>query len=134
MGEVTAAEVTEAAKRPMRYFSHDADAAEDMRCCRLRRRYGWEGYGRWWRLCELLAAEHGHRLDMGDEDVVGIVAMKLDMEDEELVKFVMFLAEVGLLRKTPRGTVWSDRMERNAEAFGKKRAAGMKGMKSRWKK
>ena len=133
MGEVSAAEVRREAARPMRYFSHDADAANDMKCRKLVRHYGFEGYGRWWRVCELLAAEHGHRLDMGDADVAEVVADELDMTLGELREFVSYLVESSLLKTDGEGRVWSERMSENSNLFGKKRAAGKLGNKRRWK-
>ena len=56
------AAVAERAREPMAFFSHDSHAASDIKCRRLIRRFGMEGYGRWWLLCELLAAaRHGSR-------------------------------------------------------------------------
>ncbi len=129
MGEVSAAEVRREAERPMLYFAHDADAASDMKCRKLVRRWGYEGYGRWWRLCELLAAEHGHRLDMGDADVAGVVADELGMTLEEVSEFVSYLVENSLLKTDDEGHVWSERMAKNSVLFGKKRAAGRAGGK-----
>lgn len=134
MGEVTAAEVRREAERPMKYFSHDADAAGDMKCRKLIRRWGYEGYGRWWRVCELLAAEHGHRLDMGDAEVAEVVADELGMTLGEVSEFVGYLVENSLLKTDDEGRVWSERMSENSNLFGKKRAAGKRGMERRWKK
>ena len=53
------ADAASLALEPMRYFSHDSDAREDMKCRYLRSRYGMAGYGRWWVLCEMLAQQRG---------------------------------------------------------------------------
>jgi len=115
----------------MRYFSHDADAASDIKCRRLIRRLGMEGYGRWWRLCELLAASDGHVLSLKTEEDADIIADELCLDGTaELMSFVMVLKDVGLLVLPGDGPAYSERMLANAEYFGKKRAAGRKGGKA----
>jgi hypothetical protein len=116
------------AAKPMRYFSHDADAASDIKCRRLIRRLGMEGYGRWWRLCELLAASDGHVLSLRTEEDADIIAEELCLDGTaELMSFVMVLKDVGLLVLPGDGTAYSERMLANAEYFGKRRAAASKG-------
>ena len=65
------AEIERFASKPMAFFSHDSHAADDEKCRRLINRLGLEGYGRWWLLCELLAATDGHKLTVQtDEDML----------------------------------------------------------------
>ena len=65
------AEIARFASKPMAFFSHDSHAADDEKCRRLINRLGLEGYGRWWLLCELLAATDGHKLTVQtDEDML----------------------------------------------------------------
>ena len=115
----------------MKYFSHDSNASQDIKCRRLLRRLGMEGYGRWWRLCELLAATDGHKLSIETEEDAEIIAEELHLDGhQELLKFLQVLLDVGLIQMPGNGFVWSERMLTNAEYFGKKRAAGRKGGRS----
>lgn len=124
----TAHEIKAEAARPMKYFSHDSNAAQDIKCRRLLRRLGMAGYGRWWRLCELLAATEGHRLGIETEEDAEIIAEELSLSGtSELMDFLQVLVSVGLVHMPGDGFVWSERMLTNAEYFGKKRAAGRKG-------
>ena len=117
--------------RPMKYFSHDSNAASDIKCRRLLRRLGMEGYGRWWRLCELLAATDGHKLNIETEEDAEIIAEELHLDGcKELIEYLRVLVDVGLILMPGDGFVWSERMLTNAEYFGKKRAAGRKGGRS----
>lgn len=128
----SAREVEAEAARPMKYFSHDSNAAQDIKCRRLLRRLGMEGYGRWWRLCELLAATDGHRLGIETEEDAEIIAEELRLDGrEELMGYLQVLVDVGLIHMPGDGYVWSERMLVNAEYFGKKRAAGRKGGRSK---
>lgn len=44
------------------YFSHDANAHNDPKIIRLRRVHGWEGYGLYWAIIEMLRCEEGYRM------------------------------------------------------------------------
>lgn len=128
----TAREIEAEAARPMKYFSHDSNAAQDIKCRRLLRRLGMEGYGRWWRLCELLAATDGHKLGIETEEDAEIIAEELHLDGhQELTKYLQVLADVGLIRMPGDGYVWSERMLTNAEYFGKLRANGKRGGRPR---
>lgn len=125
-------EIAAEAARPMKYFSHDTDSAQDIKCRRLIRRLGMEGYGRWWRLCELLGATDGHRLSVESEEDAEIIAEELHLEGQrELMDYLLVLADVGLIKMPGNGLVWSERMMTNAEYFGKLRANGKRGGRPR---
>lgn len=126
----------ERALEPMAFFPHDSNASGDIRCRKLIRRLGVEGYGRWWLLCELLASTSGHALPMAEEDDAYVVAEALrfdvsgygDMKAiTECREFVEQLVGIGLLRVTGDGEIYSERMMRNGEYFGRQRANGAKG-------
>lgn len=128
----TAREIEAEAARPMKYFSHDSNAAQDIKCRRLLRRLGMEGYGRWWRLCELLAATDGHKLSIEMEEDAEIIAEELHLDGhQELMKYLQVLVDVGLIHMPGDGYVWSERMLTNAEYFGKLRANGKRGGRPR---
>lgn len=128
----TAREIEAEAARPMKYFSHDSNAAQDIKCRRLLRRLGMEGYGRWWRLCELLAATDGHRLSIETEEDAEIIAEELHLDGhQELMRYLQVLVDVGLIHMPGDGYVWSERMLTNAEYFGKLRANGKRGGRPR---
>lgn len=128
----TAREIEAEAARPMKYFSHDSNAASDIKCRRLLRRLGMEGYGRWWRLCELLAATDGHKLSIETEEDAEIIAEELHLDGhQELMRYLQVLVDVGLIHMPGDGYVWSERMLTNAEYFGKLRANGKRGGRPR---
>lgn len=128
----TQREIEAEAARPMKYFSHDSNAAQDIKCRRLLRRLGMEGYGRWWRLCELLAATDGHKLGIETEEDAEIIAEELHLDGhQELMRYLQVLVDVGLIHMPGDGYVWSERMLTNAEYFGKLRANGKRGGRPR---
>lgn len=129
-------EIAECAAGPMAFFPHDSDAADDGACRKLLRRRGFEGYGRYWRICELLAGAKGHVLPVSEEDDLMNLAEELRFVDgpfsdlqalEGCKRFIEDLVDLGLLRLTEDGGVASGRMDRNANYFGTKRWGGRKG-------
>ena len=132
---VTEQEAREAGARPLAYFSHDAGAASDLKCRRLVRRLGVEGYGRWWLLCELLASSDWHRVDVGDDEGMELLADSLMCTVDEAASFLATLAEVGLIDAGALGDgiVSSERMLRNAMTVGWQRAYGKTGGRPRKK-
>ena len=128
----TQREIEAEAARPMAFFPHDTNASQDIKLELLLDDYGMAGYGRWWRLCELLGAADGHRIEIGNARVAKVVARNLMYETvNDLMAFVKELADLGLIDMPGDGYISSKRMNRNAEYFGKKRAAGRKGGKTK---
>ena len=123
-----------ASMAPMEYFPHDSDAARDTKCRRLIRRQGWAAYGRWMRVCELLARERGHHIPFETEEDVALLADELGFGPEKCQAFVGELADVGLVdaEQLAEGhTVYSGRMGRNAFGVGSRRAAGLASARAR---
>lgn len=134
-------EVERLAQEPMGFFPHDSNAAQDVKCQRLIHRRGWDGYGRWWRLCEYLAATKGHRLAFETEEDALILAGVLGFGQggafddyvviEDCKSFVLELLDIGLLESDGDGFLKNSRMQNNAVYFGKQRANGRKGGRPR---
>lgn len=130
-----------AAQEPMSYFSHDSTAAQDVKCQRLIHRRGWDGYGRWWRLCEYLAATKGHRISFETEEDALILAGVLGfghggafdelMAIEDCRSYVSELLDIGLVERDEDGFLTNFRMLKNALYFGRQRANGRKGGRPR---
>ncbi len=124
----------------MAYFSHDSNAAQDFKCQKLLARWGNEGYGAWWRLCEMLASATGHALTVQTAEEWMIVArqtgMLVDSGDclemtGKCKEFMGDLVEIGLLDRDDSGTISSRRMLKNARVLGTQKAAGAKGGRPR---
>lgn len=132
---------SELAQDRLAYFPHDSNASNDIKCQRLIRRLGWSGYGRWWRVCELLASNKGHVIPFSTEEDKLILGDVLQFGDgfnfcellciEEVTAFVDQLLSIGLLQTDENGCLENPRMHENALSFGKKRAAGRKGGRPR---
>lgn len=123
------------AARPLAYFFHDSDAAMDAKIRRLVKRLGVEGYGRWWLLCEFLAREDSHSVDVREDYGWELLADGLMCGAATAREFVEECVKLGLLDResyAERGKVVNDRIMRSAQKVGRRRAAGKLGAKRRW--
>lgn len=136
-------EIDRASQEPMLFFKHDANASQDIKCQRLIHRRGWDGYGRWWRVCEYLAASQDHMIEFQSDEDALILAQVLGfgnggafdelMAIEDCKAFVQTLVDVGLLRSDGNGRLYSSRMLDNARYFGRQKVNGRKGGRPRKK-
>lgn len=123
--------VQEAADRPLLWFKHYASAADDIKCQRLVMRRGRDGYGAWWRMCEILASATGHAVPVETDEDWAMLARALFCGPggdgvAECRGIVADMVDVGLLELRD-GTVSSERMLRDALARGAQVAAGCLG-------
>lgn len=127
--KVTQAEIESAAAAPLKYFSHDAHLADSTACRRFIRRCGPDGYGRYMRLLERLAAEEGHVIDVLDTESQYLLADELWFGDNlsALRQFLKDLSECGLVQMFGDGVIKSPVVDEAALYFGKRRAIGATG-------
>lgn len=57
-------------KKEAYYFSHDANARNDLKCIKLRQSLGMEGYGIFWAIIEILRESDGHAIKISDLDTI----------------------------------------------------------------
>ena len=126
---------------PKEYFPHDSDAHRDPAIRKLVRKHGKEAYANWWLLIELLTERKGHVYDISDDDgmadLVDDMGRLGEMSEEEVLKFVSNLGDLGLLdaEMLGEGKVASGRVARNvcvsAEAAANRAAGGALGGRPR---
>jgi hypothetical protein len=71
-------------KKEAYYFSHDANAKDDPKILQLRMEMGWEGYGLFWALIEMLRNESDHRMQKHYKSI----AFALHTNEESIKKLV----------------------------------------------
>jgi hypothetical protein len=89
------------------YFSHDCGACRDLKVIKLRRKFGWEGYGVFWAVIEALRETANYEISLDDaDDLVFEFGFKPEVFN--------FLFECGLLTKD--GNVfYSESLKRRME-------------------
>jgi hypothetical protein len=108
------------------YFSHDANAKDDPKILKLRMSLGWEGYGLFWALVEMLRNESSHRLHKHYKSIAFALHTHEDSIKSIIEDFDLFAKD--------KDFFWSDsllkRMELKEERSEKMRNAANK----RWNK
>lgn len=111
------------------------DNRNDVKMLRVRKLLGgYAGYGRWVALLGMLYDENG-MLDMNDQDMRDVVAEQLELDDVD--GFFSTLSRIGLIDRTLYETmshVVNKGVADELEYRNQKKAAGKKGMESRWEK
>lgn len=102
---------------PLQWFAHDSHASDDDKIERLTVRddgsVDFDLYGRWWVLCEALAASSTHELDWSTPRGRKVTCRRLKMDEGECGAFLARCVGVGLIDRRAwgeRGAIVSERM------------------------
>lgn len=98
--------------RGMYYFDHDDNAHNDTKIIRLKRKFGYEGYGVYWLILEVLHANEG----LLTNDILDDVAYQERIDDEWLEQFIDFCVSIDLFRRD-HDVIYSERMLTDIQAF-----------------
>lgn len=114
------------------YFSHDSNARNDEKVLMLRADHGWEGYGIYWALVEMMF--ENTETALSHSKVKGIaISYNIDIT---LLKGVINTCISEGLFDSDEHTFWSESLRRRKayyhESKMKKSEAGKKGMAKRW--
>lgn len=125
-------------KKDVYYFRHDANANADLKMKGLRRKFGWQGYGWFWYLIELLRNEPGYKLDY-NENTFAALADDFKCEPSDVQQFIDHCIQTTKLLEAHNGHFFSNRLVRDMlyvqEIREKAALAGMQsGRKRRGKK
>lgn len=114
-------------KKDAYYFSHDSNARNDDKILELRAQYGWEGYGVYWAIIEILRDSSDYCYP---SNAKAGLSLSLNIGKADLEKYLNKMFEVGLLEEK-NGCFYSEslmkRMEEIDEKRRKRAAAGRLG-------
>lgn len=108
-------------KKESYWFSHDSDAANNPRLVALIDKYGFEGYGRWWRLLERLRSCDGYRYDTGTAFAWAVLGKDLMLTAAEAEAFVHDCINYFGVLQYDGQYLWSDSLLDRMEFWEKKR-------------
>jgi hypothetical protein len=115
------------------YFSHDSNARNDDKILKLRSKFGYEGYGLFWALIEVLRESTNYKFEVNN---IKLLQLSLAHPTKKLQSFIEFCINVGLLAKDNQ-FFWSERLLKSMISYNEKRTilsdAGKKGNEKRWK-
>ena len=92
----------------LKYYSHDVSSHVHWKFKLLRKKYGWEGEGKFWALNNLIAASHECKLDLTNEDKKEQIAADLDFEKDEFIEFLKYLSDKCKLLKNGDGRYYNE--------------------------
>ena len=117
------------------YFPHDCNARNDYKLLRLRAKFGWEGYGIYFAIIEILREQTDYKLGKESAEALSTAIGK---PFEWMQDFVNGLIGLELLNKVDGGGLQSEslinRMQHYKDTKEFYREAGRKGAKARWHK
>jgi len=97
-------------KKDAFYFKHDSNARSDLKIRRLIKRYGWQGYGWWWVLIEIMREQANYLLEYG-EDTFDALSSEIGFaQNKEAQDFIDFLLSIKLLQRDSDGNLFSARL------------------------
>lgn len=116
-------------KKEAYYFSHDANARNDLKCIKLRQELGMEGYGIFWAIIEILRESDGYKLKNSDLETISFdLKCKLDTIKSVVNNYGLF--------KISNGIISSKRLTQSMFEYNKRKQsfseAGKRGNAIRW--
>lgn len=115
------------------YFSHDCNARNDEKILMLRAEHGWEGYGLFWALVEMMFESKETCLH---HNKIRGIAVSYNIDITLLQNVINTAINEGLFVSDGE-RFWSESLRKRKQAFHeqrqKKSEAGKKGMEVRWK-
>ena len=113
-------------KKEAYYFSHDSNAKDDPKILQLRMEMGWEGYGLFWALIELLRNESDHRMRTHYKSI----AFALQTHEDSIKKVIndFNLFEVN------DNYFWSESLLKRMELKEERSEKARESAKKRWNK
>jgi hypothetical protein len=109
------------------FFSHDFNAHVDLKMVEIRMKYGWEGYGIFWALCEIIASNDK---PIQESQIKGL-AFNFHLDKEYLAEFIGFCVEIELFVDRD-GSITSLSLERRLEHKREKSRKAKESAKKRW--
>ena len=113
------------------YFSHDSNARNDVKILKLRRNFGFEGYGLYWCIVETLRESPDYKLSINYlDDIAFSLNIDISIIKSIIHEFDLFVIEDDFF--------YSERLLRSMEQYKalkeRKSQSGKEGMKKRWSK
>jgi hypothetical protein len=111
-------------KKEAYYFSHDANAKDDPKILQLRMEMGWEGYGLFWALIEMLRNESDHKMRTHYKSIAFALHTQEDSIKKLINDFDLFAIEGEYF--------WSESLLKRMEMKESKSEKARQSAKKRW--
>ncbi len=100
-------------KDPHNYFKHDSNAHDDIKIKAIIKKYGLEGYGRYWYLVEILREQEAYKIELSEENYESL-AEGMKCETNQAKDYINYLIKVKLLLNS-NNLIHSARLDRDMD-------------------
>jgi hypothetical protein len=111
-------------KKEAYYFSHDSNAKDDPKILQLRMELGWEGYGLFWALIELLRNESDYRMRTHYKSIAFALQTQEDTIKKLINDFDLFVID--------EQCFWSESLLKRMELKEERSEKARESAKKRW--
>jgi hypothetical protein len=108
------------------YFSHDSNARTDEKIVDLRMCLGWEGYGLYWAVVEMLSESTDYKMKTDCKRIAFTLGCSLEVADQIINNFNLFIIDGDCFS--------SESLNRRMELKSKKSDRAKRGAEARWHK
>jgi len=115
-------------KKEAYYFSHDSNAKDDPKILQLRMELGWEGYGLFWALIELLRNESDYRMRTHYKSIAFALQTQEDTIKKLINDFDLFAIDSDFIGEF----FWSESLLKRMEMRESKSEKARQSAKKRW--
>jgi len=112
------------------YFSHDSNAHQDEKILDLRAKWGWEGYGLFWGIVELMREQTDYQLS-NSQNLPQKISLQLNIDSEKAQQFIDDCVEIGLFNRE-NGSLYSESLLRRMAQKDKRSEQARKAARARW--
>lgn len=116
------------------YFSHDSNANQDPKILAMRSVYGWQGYGWYWLLIEMMREQQDYQLNIEGKYVWNAFALQMQCTDEEAQKYIMDCINEFHLFESDGKNFWSNSLLKRMEKADEKSSKARESALLRWEK
>jgi hypothetical protein len=109
------------------YFSHDSNAKQDPKILKLRVKHGWEGYGLYWAVIELLRDQPEYKLQTDYDSIAYALQTHCDVIKSIIGNFDLFVID-------ENGYFYSESLLARMEIMERKSKIGTEAANARWDK
>jgi hypothetical protein len=95
------------------YFPHDSNARLDVKMIKFRAKHGYEGYGIFWAIIEVLRDQAEWKLSVDDLDVL---SLSIQVDTDKLKLIIDDLVDIKLLKRTAN-YIYSESLTRRMQYF-----------------
>lgn len=115
------------------YFPHDSNARNDPNILAMRSVYGWQGYGWYWMLIEMMREQSDYRLPL-NKYMIDALAMQMQCDRNAAQKFIDDCVKEFQLLASDGSFLWSESLLRRMAKYDEKSEKARASAQVRWGK